>query len=354
LKFKRCHLGRREQPVKRLSDVHAAHNKAMSTPRCLHPAADAGGCEGPIVAAHSIQRNGGLSRIAKNGHVYCFTPDLPALAKGAATVGAKLIGLSKASTFRMMCSKHDDATFAPIEKHPFASTAENCFLTGYRALCVYLYARLCAADVAAIIRSIDAGGSDQCQRQIQANASAHEFGYKLALKHALRAKANYDRILETGSFSEARYHVVEFDRAPDIMCAGFMPAACDFDGYSLQPHPERREHLDQFAFTLMGTASGGVAIFSWLPARDGASERLVQTLSKARDDAKSRLLATFALSCFDNVCIAPHWWQRRTALERRQIEIRVMDNLEGNPVPNPLYHLPVPGIDWKITREISG
>ena len=76
LKYKRCHLDRERQRPLTVQETADRQKSAWRHRTCLHPEAPAG-CHGKIVDAHTIQRGGGLSRIARSGHVYSFKNAYP-------------------------------------------------------------------------------------------------------------------------------------------------------------------------------------------------------------------------------------------------------------------------------------
>jgi hypothetical protein len=98
--------------------------------KCWHPLASSSSCStkdnGEIIisAAHSIQNNGILNRIALNGHVKTFKSNLYGFE-------SKEIGKNIASIIWGFCNKHD-AIFEPIETAPYIQSAEQHFLFAYR------------------------------------------------------------------------------------------------------------------------------------------------------------------------------------------------------------------------------
>ena len=100
---------------------------------CLHPSACPGTCGSVIARAHTVQLRGGLSRIARNGHVYRYSGDVFDYGSPGRLVH-RLIGIRNASTFPGFCDLHDNGTFEPIDNEFFYATAEQCFLLGYRAI----------------------------------------------------------------------------------------------------------------------------------------------------------------------------------------------------------------------------
>lgn len=101
---------------------------------CWHPKADKTTCKvnksGNVIisAAHSIQKNGVLSKIVENGHVMSYTLD-------SGEFEGKEYGKGLASIFWGFCNTHD-AIFKPIESRTYNQTEEENFLYAYRAFVV--------------------------------------------------------------------------------------------------------------------------------------------------------------------------------------------------------------------------
>jgi len=109
--------------------------------KCWHPEASPTTCDidgkGRIIlsAAHSVQNNGVLSKIADSGHVTTITFN-----EGEIT-GSKPIGKRLASIFWGFCNKHD-AIFRPIEIEPYSGTEIQHFLFAYRSFVVSAHKKL--------------------------------------------------------------------------------------------------------------------------------------------------------------------------------------------------------------------
>lgn len=81
-----------------------------------------------ISAAHSIQKNGVLSKIVENGHVMGYAYD-----KGE--IDGQKLGKHHASIFWGFCNTHD-SIFTPIEQKDYTKTDEQNFLFAYRGFVV--------------------------------------------------------------------------------------------------------------------------------------------------------------------------------------------------------------------------
>lgn len=75
-----------------------------------------------------------------------------------------LVGLKQASTFTGFCGRHDDVTFAPLEKRPFEGTDEQIFLLAYRVLCLELFLKRADMESTPAKREFDRGRGVEDQR----------------------------------------------------------------------------------------------------------------------------------------------------------------------------------------------
>jgi len=112
--------------------------------KCWHPEAGIQTCKldkaGKILvsAAHSIQNNGVLSKISKDGHVTTYSRD-------SAGFNGKKVGKGLASIFWGFCNNHD-SMFKPIESGGYVGTKEQNFLYAYRAFVVASHKKLEASS----------------------------------------------------------------------------------------------------------------------------------------------------------------------------------------------------------------
>ena len=96
LKYKSCHLNREKAAAPTLQDKLKNTRKFFGKKYCLHPNAGEE-CKGDIIKAHTVQRSGGLSKIARNGHVYTLNPGDAELVKTGMLSPRLMLLLSQAS-----------------------------------------------------------------------------------------------------------------------------------------------------------------------------------------------------------------------------------------------------------------
>ncbi len=350
-KYKNCHLDRsREAPLK-IHEYIKVMRKFFDKGRCLHPEADPTVCVGPIVKAHTIQKNGGLSRIASNGHVYTFFSEKN-LSKDF-LISPSLVGIQKASTFTGFCAFHDSTTFAPVETHPFQSIPQHTFLLGYRTLCHEFYKKKMNIDRYQYQqRNIDKGKSPLEQMEIQYQLRYLKDGNIIGLNELAHYKAQYDQVLRTGDFLNISFYVIELSNTPDFLCSSPHMPDYDFAGRTLQDVFDMVNIVDHFTYCLIATHTGGAAVFSWL-GKSEAAEQFVKSLHALSDQEITHALVRFTFEYLENIFVSPTWWDNLDATAQRSLLNRQMAGLPHAPdrTANCLKDDGVRVVNWTVSSR---
>src|SRR5688572_6778832 len=75
IKYKRCHRDRERQMPLHPKELDNKYRRPFQRKFCLHPSASTATCGSKIIAAHTIQRAGAISKlIDSTNHVYTFYP----------------------------------------------------------------------------------------------------------------------------------------------------------------------------------------------------------------------------------------------------------------------------------------
>lgn len=328
-KYKKCHLGRESEPEPTKQEVITKFRKPLSKEYCLHPSASTASCKGDIVKAHTIQRNGGLSKIAENGHVLNLTVDFKTPPANPTLLVPKPTGVRLASTFTGFCNLHDTKTFEPIEKFPFQATEEHTFLLGYRALCRELFGKRAQHELLPFKKSLDRGRPITEQVSLQHYLKRYGAGVEAGLRDAEYHKAIYDKVLLSGDYSDAQYYVVFFSNTPDIMCSAAKFPTHDFNGNLLQDLGQLSKTLDQITFSIIATDTGGAAVFNWVGHSDPC-ERLVRSLDSLSDDDIPHAIVRFAFEYFENVYFSPTWWEGLEGEAKKKLQLRTSMAVDVN------------------------
>ena len=324
-KFKRCHLNRETQvrPGKQetLQRFYGVYEKG----HCAHPEASPQTCSPKIISAHTIQRNGGLGIIAKNGHVYSILRHRSMFEQSTWETNGKAnkVGIKAASTFRGFCSKHDNELFAPIEKEPFRGTTEQMALLGYRAVCYELLMKEALLSVDDILKDMDKGQPLPIQQVHQEALSYRDSGAIEAIKELGSLKRRYEKMLLSKNYTKLAHYVVLFTRIPEVMCSGVVQATHDFRGSKIAELGPRNLPADWLTFSLIATDDGGAAVFTW-PADHDRSHNVMMSLNDLPDADQPHAIVRFTFEFFENTYFSPEWWdslnkQVQVKLKERQL-----------------------------------
>ena len=278
------------EELRKLHEEIGSLRKTFSKKECLHPEAPHN-CKGGIVKAHTIQRSGGLSKIAEDRHV--LAPD----AYSDPTV-MKTIGINRASTFTGFCMFHDDQLFAPIEKHTLQLNRRHAFLLAYRGITKELYLKKRVVEHVAT--------DDAPYPSIWLD---HQAGAKVALLDLQPIQQDMGNAIVTGSFRDTNYYAIEFDSVPDILCSGAVNIEYDFHAIRLQ-YLTSSEPIEYTTFSLLPYGDGGgVAIFAWF-GKSNVNKKFIRSISSLPVSDIPDAIVRFAFQHFENMFLAPNWWER--------------------------------------------
>ena len=308
----------------------SARRRRFSVKYCLHPGAGGNHCAGQIVKAHSVQRNGSLSRIAKDGHIYRISTDARTLRHTSGGPAVERVGLKDASTFTGLCARHDNMTFAPVEKHHFRGDCEQCFLLAYRAVLRETYVKRAALKTApALTALIDTKPAVTRTRLKRLTIGFFE-GTKLGLRRLEHHKSLLDRMLVLRDFEDIRFAIIWFWKVPDLMMSSVWCPTSDFDGNVL-PNLDRLGQNsvipDALTFSLIGTATGGAGVFTWRASSDESCNQLVASLVGREHSSFTDALVRLAFQTSDNIYLSPKWWDGLAGDDRAALMSRMATGL---------------------------
>jgi hypothetical protein len=350
-KFKKCHLNREAAPQRTIQEVIKTAQAAYAQKVCLHP--DPSTCNRGIIKAHSVQQNGGLSKIAVKGKVYGIRENnVGDLSKSNGLLAPKFVGVGNASTFTGLCGFHDDQTFAPIEKKPFVSCPEHAFLLGYRHSCKEVFTKRAAANLFPHLRTGDRGQPFEMQFALQRFVDVMQEGFGQSLKEAETIKANYDKALLTKDFSAVRYYVVRFKEVPDVLCCSGNFPMFDFAGNRLQRLLELNKLPDHVTFSLIATDTGGAVVFSWL-GDSPCSEQFVKSFHNLPDADIGDAVVRYAFEYCENSYMFPTWWDALDEAKKMALRRRITDaaNVTVERKNNCLMYDGFNYVNWNVTAR---
>lgn len=355
-KYKRCHLDRDSQRPLETQGVMKSIKKAYGKNYCLHPQAPQT-CRGSIIKAHTIQRNGGLSRIAREGHVYnCVLHDSSFGRSLSVEREPNLVGIGQASTFTGFCSHHDDALFAPLEKQPFAGSSEQVALLAYRATCRELFLKTADLELTPMKRELDRGIPPLAQRVHQIYVSEHRAGVAKGIEELEETKSQHDEMLLSGDFDNMSYYVASLEEGPELLCNATTQPTHDFRGVRIQ----QLGHLDRptqwLQFSLIATDAGGAVVFSWL-TEHRICEEFIGSLHGLSDEELPHAIVRFTFEFFENTYFSPDWWDKLD----KSVGVNLMERQMRDIPPDFEFQRPdgcllddgVRAVDWKVRSRFN-
>lgn len=292
---------------------------------CVHPNASNTSCEGGIVRAHSIQRNGALTSLAREGHVYRLVADAASLERTGGIPATQLFGLKQASTFSGLCRRHDNDVFEPIEKRAFVASPLQCILLGYRSVLRETYTKRAAVEAMPAFREHAKARSGDERVRLEAFIDCYEQGLHIGLNSIEAQKERFECAMAGDEFVDLRYAVVYFDRVPDVMTASSWFPTSDFDGNQLANYAKLGVSgvvPDMVSFTVFGAGGKGAAVISWLSDSDAACNQFVASFLGQGPDRLSDLLIQLAFRTSENTYIRPDWWDSLSSHQRDRLILR--------------------------------
>jgi hypothetical protein len=307
-KFKKCHMIRQNEKPVTEGEVIGAMGKIGRAKLCHHPRAKEGECDKRIINAHTIQKSGSLKKIARDGHVYSFKPEIATLFKNKGKLVAKLVGINQASTFTGFCSHHDKVTFAPVEDDDFESNEYHATLLGFRAVCREVYTKESQYDTVPFLKKMDKGKHPAMQVMHQNFVKEYKASIELGMRDVRALKAKYDDIIISEDYSDVKYFVIRIKNIPEVVCSGAIIPEYSFSGELLQDLADQAVDLDQLSFNLIATSTGGAIIFNWIGTCLN-NDKFVKSLVELQPSEIGNAIIKFCFEYFENVFLSPDWWE---------------------------------------------
>jgi hypothetical protein len=223
-----------------------------------------------ISAAHSIQNNGVLSKVAQNGHVMSYVFEKVDIDGGT-------LGRNIASIFWGFCNTHD-AIFRPIENYPYTGTVEQHFLFAYRGFVVAAHKKIEVATW------MDYG--EQSDNDINENRKV------------------FDTAILNGDYGVIETQVFELPAQYPIAVSSSFFLDFDFEGNEIPHSDERMENL---FITLLPADNRTFFLLSYFSQDKGLYER-VFTQRHSRNNLKSDLTMLIA-GHVENVYFNPTYYE---------------------------------------------
>ena len=361
-KLKKCHLAGETGAGPDRQEVLRRFMRVYETGRCLHPDAHVGSCSGDVIAAHTIQRSGGLDRIARRGHVYNMAKHgrFYDRSKWAPDTGPISVGTKEASTFRGFCSRHDSQLFEPIERQPFSSKPEQIALLGYRAISYEWLMKEKLLETNDINRDILKDYPPLERQQYLEHIMFHNVGVRKGIEDIKDLADHYSEMIMGGDYTGLAYYIVMFGDTPDVVSSGVIQTTHDFNGNKVAELGHPGHPVETVAYSLIVTDEGGAAVFSW-PREHSLTSQVMATLDELPDQELPHAITRFTFEWFENTYFGPDWWDSLDEETQVALKIRQLRDVVG-PVGDRQYPRPddclsddgIRAVAWNVTgRERS-
>jgi hypothetical protein len=312
--------------------------------RCLHPLASKANCGSRIIAAHTIQRAGAISRIIDaSNHVLTFYPP-EREADGRFKLHSR--GWRDASTFMGFCNTHDAELFLDLETRPFVGDEKQCFLIGYRALSHEVYQKSAASAAHPILSAnMDKGRAKEEQEQIQRGISVYAQGVQKGDEEINAIKKRYDTALTRDDLSDINSVVISFDGDISVASTGVVGPDFDIHGNRLQNLDDLSKDIEGLMFGVVSTVTGGAFVFSWPSDFKICTQFVESLLSESQTDMPS-LLIEFMFGYVENTYFSKAWWDSLDKTKQTRISM-----LANTPVQYGHYinYSRMNFVNWRIT-----
>ncbi|HSH98416.1 MAG TPA: hypothetical protein VK954_09005 [Methyloradius sp.] len=121
-------------------------------------------------------------------------------------------------------------------------------------------------------------------------------------------KLRYEAVLIKDDYSSVQAYIIQLRNPPPIMCSSGFAPAIDFDGNELQDLTDLSLKPDMLTVSSYFSGQYGYVVFTWLNDDYETCARFINSLEKIKDDRLSSALVQLMFNYFENIHIAPEWW----------------------------------------------
>lgn len=320
-KWKFCHKHRESKEPVPLGRIFHDMHRFASKGYCSHPLANTG-C-GKVINAHTIQRQGGLSRIAEDGHVYSVKEGFRKSIENEGPLELYRIGARNASTFAGFCGVHDAELFAPVERKAATLNRESIFLLSFRAVAYEKFHKQISISSIEAQRQLDYGQPFPQQVEIQTHLHLHKSGMQRGLQDINNWKSHYDLSFVTGDYSTFRGYACLFNQVLPVACCGAFHPEVSFSGEPLQKISRGDADFEHIAVALTPVDGRTLLTMGWYGADGGPGELFAKSYAALDAQIKSSAAIHLAFEHMENTYCTPSWWDSIAEDARNRLKLRL-------------------------------
>jgi hypothetical protein len=280
-------------------------------------------CEGAIISAHTVARSQ-LEKIAVDGHVKAFNISAAQLDRSDGHIGVKDFGINQFSTLNCFCEKHDASIFSDVENIPLGFTPQQLAVLHYRAVASELYRKTQTHKGTLKQLEFFRKEAGRAARDKVAYLKATSAGENQAVEDMTTALNNASKVLDNGQYSSLAAMVARFRAPPSIMTVSAFFPEVDFEGKRLSKLGDPKRVYEIVSVHILAAADGNAAIaFVWNKS-DAIAVAFVESYLRQRPVLYTTLAIQFTFECFENMCMAPTWWNGLKKVEQDLLIARMM------------------------------
>lgn len=278
---------------------------------CFHY--DTNACQGKIKKAHSLQKNGVLSKLEytqnKNNIIFSFSelnndgffaPD-----------GFKNLGKKDASTFTGFCDKHDSIIFSPIENEDIdPHSSEHLFLLVYRAFAKEYHENLqqlmgfIESDILNSLNPIDAIESIN--------------GAKLSVRDMTSVKEKLNFMLQHKSYENLYHFTYELNYCIPIASASSITPTFSYSGKTLNQSQSEKVVYEN-VFVNIIPLNGKTLLMLSCFTEDSKSLKYIQEIEVLDQIELQKVFSSIIISEISNTFFSPVIWYRMSKREQEDL-----------------------------------
>lgn len=260
---------------------------------CIHQDEN---CDKEISKAHSIQNNGILNKLSRNGKVLAV--DFSKIYGDNGSFKLYEVGRGKASTFTGFCNNHDSHIFRPIENFEYKMNIQQNFLFAYRSFALGYYERYSSYQL------IKARIEDD-PKIIYTQLGERYRLYNDHLKYIEKLKTIMNTNLDNGRFDRITTDLLIWPQEYGIASTSMFFIDKDNDGKTIN---RADSYISPFYFTLFPQSGMTYVLMSYL-SKDKSMYQFIknQIVSLTTEEQKIAISNLIALY-IENVFISPEFW----------------------------------------------
>ena len=321
--------------------------------KCSHPS-----CNERAINSHTVSKASNLLKISFEKHIY-YIPNPIFNINNNNLINFELIGIKKASVYRLFCAKHDTDLFEPFEKNNILKiTQKNSFLLHYRIVNKALYLKeilykTCIKVIQELkeneqfIKIEDLQNYKKFINELTKEASIMGIEPKMLIHQ----KENLDKLLIKRNYKNQSYYAIIIDKIPEIQCSTTWIPILDFDNNELFDLNNYNLHVPSISIDILAFEEKGIILFSWNSANEytysEANIKFIKSLDNILNTEKPIAILHLIFSFSENIFISPIWFD---SLEENKKEILKGIQIKAFEKMNILedYKILEDFVDWNV------